>query len=415
MKFSKMQMSKKILLMYPNESRILEHFGDRAPLNLLYIGGYLRKQGHEVKVWDGNHQSEAELLKICDIFNPDYVGISCYTSPIVKESISLGRLIKSYDPRVQTIAGGYHVNIFPKELLNHFDYVCLGEGENVMTELRDKKERILAPEKVENIDDIPIPARDLVNMEWYNLQQNGKRVATLVSSRGCYFGCVFCGNLNRRVRFHSSERVEEEVKGLIDKYGFKSFYFLDDLFTFNKERVLDITNRLKPLNIKYRIMTRADQLDKDVVKALADSGCEIINLGIESGNDEILRKINKRMTVKQNEDAVKLCKENGIDVKGFFMIGLPGETEETANQTIRFAKKLKKEGVTFADFYLMVPFPGTEIWENPEKHKIEIVDRNFEEYLQVGGIKKAKIRTESLSEERLEYLVEKAREEFENG
>ncbi len=408
-------MNKRILLANPNESKILDHYGDRAPLNLLYIAAYMRKQGHQVKVWDGNHQSESELLDMCNKLKPDYIGISIYTSPILNVALDLAKLIKKFYPPANIIAGGYHANVMYESLLKDFDYVCVGEGERVIEEiLKNPDEKIVRPPKVENLDDLPLPARDLVNMGWYNLQQNGKRTVTLITSRGCPYDCIFCGNINRRVRFHSPERVEEEVKELKEKYGFESFYFYDDMFNFNRERTFEIIKKLKRLNISYRIMMRADSLDENLIKSLADSGCKIMNLGIESGNNEILRRANKRMTKEQNEEAVKLCHKHGITVRGCFMLGLPGENWGTANQTIEFAKSLKSHGL-IADFYVMVPFPGTKIWDNPKKYGIEIVDRNFAEYVQVGRMMKPKIRTESLSEDDLTLLLKKAKEEFENA
>ncbi|MAG50559.1 hypothetical protein CL621_02880 [archaeon] len=409
-------MKKRILLAYPNEKRIIKHFGDRPPLSLLFIAAHLRKQGHKVRVWDGNHQTEAELLGICKNFKPEYVGVSVYTSSIMPEAISLANLIKNHNKEIKIIAGGYHAIVLHESLPKNFDYICVGEGERVVEEILKKpNERIVVPPKVMDIDEIPLPARDLVDMRLYNMEQNGKRTATLVTSRGCPYDCVFCGNINRKVRFHSTERIEKEVKELIDKYKFKSFYFLDDLFTLDKKRTFEIIKKLKPLNISYRIMTRSDNLNEEMIKALAESGCEIVSIGIESGSNKILKNANKMMTTKQNEEVVKLCSKYGINVKGFFMVGLPGETEETANQTIEFAKRLKKQGLTSADFYLMTPFPGTKIWDNPKEYGIEIIDRNFSEYLIAGNIVESKIKTEFLSGEKLKYLVKKAKIEFENA
>jgi len=403
----------RVLLAYPNESRILEHFGDRAPLNILYPAAYMRKQGHEVKVWDGNHQSKRELIKNLKNFEPHYVGISIYTSPILNESLELSSLVRINYPKIKLIAGGYHASIAGFNIPG-FDYICVGEGERILEEIKNHPlSNILFPPKVENIDDIPVPARDLVNMNWYNMKQNGKRTATLISSRGCPYNCIFCGNINHRVRFHSPKRVEEEVKELIDKYGFKSFYFLDDLFTANKKRVLDVADRLNPLNISYRITTRANLLDEDIVKALADSGCEIVSMGIESASDKVLKSMSKKMTIGDNEKAIRLCHKYRIDVKGFFMFGGPEETKEDAERTIQWAKKWKHKGLVSADFYYLTPFPGSPIWYNPEKYGIQIINKNYNQYLQIGKTAKPKIRTKYLDENDLENLVKKAKEEFE--
>jgi len=409
-------MNKKVLLINPSERHILENAGDRPPLPLLYIASYLRKQNNIVLVCDLNYVTFPQLLNVFNGFKPHYAGMSVYTSPIADLCYALASNLKNRFPEVKFVAGGYHVSVMKEDALKVFDYVVVGEGERFLEEIVNNPDRrIVYAEKVMNLDDIPLPARDLVDMSRYNLIQNGKRTTTLITSRGCPNNCVFCGNMNHRVRYHSPERVLEEILELRDKYGYESFYFLDDMFTFNKKRLYKVLDYLQPLDIKFRMVTRSDDINEDVAKKLSEAGCEIISFGLESGNDEILKRANKKTTVKQNEKAIEICYKYGIYTKGHFIIGLPGETEQTARDTIEFAKRMKKKGLKEANFYLLVPFPGTAIWRNPDKYGIEIVDRNFNNYLQAGKRLKAVIRTKDLDESDLERLVKEAKEEFQNA
>jgi radical SAM superfamily enzyme YgiQ (UPF0313 family) len=187
--------------------------------------------------------------------------------------------------------------------------------------------KVITADKIENLDDIPLPARDLVDMKDYNLMQNNKRTATLITSRGCEGNCVYCSRkaMGNKFRPHSAERILLEILYL-KGFGYESFYFLDDNFAFDRKRVIDIADMIveNKLNISFRITSRADCLDYEVLYRLKKAGLEVVSLGIEHADNEILKKAGKQMTIEDNERIVKYCKDLNIKVKGFFIINLPG-------------------------------------------------------------------------------------------
>ena len=402
----------RIALINPTSKRILKNFGDRPPLSLLYLGAILKSRRHIVKIIDMDHNDNSTLLNILDNFNPKYVGISVYTSPIYKESIQLAEMLKE---KYKLIAGGYHSSSLPKTLTPYFDVVVIGEGEKAIVDIVENDlEGIVYGEKM-NIETIPFPARDMINMNEYSFKQDRRPATTLLSSRGCPNFCVFCGNMNRQVRYHPIQRVVEEVKQL-KKMGYNDLYFYDDNFVSNHRRTEALITELKDLKINYRITTRAQTLNEYIVKKLKESGCSWISLGIESGVDERLNDVNKHMTTQDNLNAVKLLHKHNIKIKGFFMFGLPNESVEDAEQTIKFSKKLKEEGLTSADFYIMMPFPGTPIWNTPERYGIEILDRDYTKYLEAGiETPKAYHKTKFMLPQEIEEMRNLADEEWQKN
>lgn len=394
-----------IYLVNPNEKEILDNAGDRIPLGLLSIATQAKRRGKDVKVFDLNHTSEEEFLDSFERDNPKSVGISVYTSPIYAEAIRLARLLKG---RTKLIAGGYHATTMPESLLPYFETVVKGEGENTILTAIDQK-GIIEKDPPELDKLLPLDF-SMIDLSKYGLNQEGKRTSTLITSRGCPYLCSFCGNMNRKVRFSKLENVLTEIKTL-EANGFESLYFVDDLFTFNRRRMDDI---IRKVSVSFRATTRANFLNEQVAENLGRYGCELLSIGIESGSDEILDRVNKREKTKDITKAVELAKKNNIKVKGFFIIGLPGETEKTARQTIDFAEQLRDKGLSYADFYYLVPFPGTPIWEYSEYFGIRIKDRNFTKYLQAGKKARCVIETRELSSERIEELVKEAQDRWRN-
>lgn len=394
----------KIYLINPSEKEILDNAGDRVPLGLLSIGTYLKhKKGLETRIWDLNHDSEDEMFNQMEYDKPEVVGISVYTSGHLKES---QRLASKVPKGIKKIAGGHHANAMPYSLLNDFDSVVVGEGENKIIRAINET-GIVIGDRV-NLERLSNPDRSMLDMSRYGISQEGKRTATLITSRGCPYGCSFCGNYLKKVKFSLAERINEQTQE-VDKEGFDSIYFVDDLFTVDKDRIKDIA-RHSPL--PFRVTTRAKLLSEEKAYILGKHGCEWLSLGIESGNDEILKRVNKHETSLDNAIAVSLANKYNIKTKGFFIIGLPGETEKTARQTINFAKKLKDFGLKQASFYYLIPYPGTPIWKDPKSFGLKIKDRNFTNYFQAGPKAKCVVETEELNSSRIEELVKEANEEW---
>ena len=391
-----------IYLVNPSEHRILENAGDRIPIGLLSMATQFNKQGEKTKIFDLNHMTNKDFLRSFQAEKPKITGISVYTSPIAREARGLAKVLKG---STKLVAGGHHATAMP-ESLPEFDLVIQGEGENAL-ELMTGAEGITRM-KSPNLDNLPDLDYGLLNMDNYQMQQSGKRVGTLITSRGCPYHCSFCGKLSDKVRHEPVGKVIAEADNL-KRQGFKSLYFLDDVFTLNKQRMKAIVENL---NVPYRVTTRANLVDGEKLEILAETGCEWLSMGIESGNNEILKRSNKEMTIDDNEEAIYLAGQYGIDVKGFFIIGLPGETEKTAKETIDFSLGLRDLGLSQAEFYFLTPFPGTPIWNNPKKFGIEITNKDYTCYLEAGKDAHCYVNTKHLSAPRIEQLVKEAKEQW---
>jgi radical SAM superfamily enzyme YgiQ (UPF0313 family) len=391
-----------LYLINPNERRILDNAGDRIPLGLCSISEYMKNRGYKVKIWDMNHESDLDLMRQFHKDKPDAVGVSCYTSAIYPEAVAYG---KAFRGKTKTIVGGYHASAMPLSLTDHFDSVVCGEGEQGFNIALSHNGLIHAP---------PVSLDKLTLKTDLDLSRYGiaGQQGTILTSRGCPYNCAFCFNLSRKVRNYDMGEVKKQLNTLKGK--FKSVYFLDDVFTLDRERMKEITDFCREIDLPFRCTTRANLIDKDKINILANNGCECLSMGIESGDDEILARSNKKMNVYDNINAVEMAHNWGIPVKGFFIIGLPGESEVTARRTIRLAQDLSKWGLKQADFYYLTPFPGTPIWNNPDKYGIKIKDKDYTKYLEAGKTARCVIDTEHLTSKRIEDLVKEARATWKN-
>lgn len=400
-----------VMLINPTSKAILNNAGDRPPIGLLSIASAIMKHGHKVRVRDMDHYSEEDLIYELDNNPPDVAGISVYTSPLYDESIKLSILFR--DRGIKIIAGGYHASAMPSSLYEFFDAIIIGEGEEAFPKLlNDGVPSITINSTPIDLNNIERPNRALIEMNNYTFKQDGRRASTTITSRGCPNNCVFCGNMNKKVRFNSDEFVIDEIQD-IKSYGINDIYFLDDAFTTHKKRTLKLLHKIKQENINFRITTRAKLLDDDIVKVLKEAGCTWVSMGIESGSDDRLKDVCKNMTTSDNYEAVKLLTKHEIKSKGFFMFGLPNESLEDAEKTIQFSLKLKEAGLTSADFYIMTPFPGSAIWKTPEKFGIEIIDRDYTKYLEAGKEPtKAFHRTKFMNQKQIEEVRNRAEREW---
>lgn len=397
-------------LINPSERKILRDAGDRPPLGLLYIAKELERHKHPARVFDLNHTSENDLLQSITSESPTLIGVSCLSSPMVKESRKLlGKLRNHSNARL--IVGGYHPSILPEDFKAFADNVVAGEGEYAVECLVDEvmSNDFIVYNGETNLDVLGKPARHLLDMDNYNMQMDGMRTATMLTSRGCPNNCVFCGNMNHKVRYHQLEDIADEL-GEIKEFGYDAVYILDDVFTINKERVNKIGKMMKDRNLKFRATTRANYINDDVVDSLAKNGAHMVSLGIESGNDKILKGIGKNQTKQQINRAVASLSLRDIKVKGFFILGLPGETLDSAYETIVYAEHLRGLGLTSADFYPMIPYPGTKIWKRPQDYGIRILNRDYSNYLQAErkGVH-IPCETEDLTRMEIFLLIEEAR------
>jgi anaerobic magnesium-protoporphyrin IX monomethyl ester cyclase len=338
------------------------------PIGLAYIASYLEKNGIDVKIIDefAGQNVKKEIKK----FSPDIVGVTAVT-PLILDAYKISDMCR--ENGILTVIGGRHVSALPKEALKHADIVVDGDGENAMLKIirDDIKSGIISTPYIRNIDDIPMPARHLLNMDfyielrkffWYNV--HSYRIGNIITSRGCPYSCIYCYNSCRKIpiRFHSAERVVDEIKFLIENYNIDALGFVDDNFLMDKNRAEKICKLMKEndIDISWKCLSRVDSVDLNILKKVKKAGCKLIYFGFESNSQRILNLLNKGTTVEQNQKAVDLCRKLNIDIEGYFMIGNPTETLGDLEATKNF---IKINSNIYPTTFFTIPYPGTKLWE----------------------------------------------------
>jgi anaerobic magnesium-protoporphyrin IX monomethyl ester cyclase len=365
----------KILLVNPG-SNFLINEKVFPSLGLLCLSAYLKKHGYrDISFLDMNDEKP-----LPDNVDADIVGLYSNTpqfSVAIRLLEDIKRRNKAKDPVY--VLGGPHVSGKPEDSHDPSDIVVMGEGERALLDIvrrkekGDRQDRILRHDYIENIDEVPFPDRDIIDIKSYKYYLDGELTTTIISSRGCPFGCNFCANnaWGKTLRMRSPRNVFEEVGMLKSKYGYNAFMFFDDTMTVNKKRMGEICGLLKDLKIIYRCFIRSDTVDEDILQKMRASGCVEVGVGIESGSQRILNIVNKGETVKKNMEAIKLCHSAGIRVKGFFIIGLPGENRESISQTVEF---LEEADLDDLDVTVYAPYPGSLIYKAKTEFDINFRD-----------------------------------------
>jgi len=378
-----------------NPSIIEEERGSNPPLGLLYVAGYLeRNSDHCVSVIDAQVEKlDYHILPSrIGTFKPDVVGITAMTMTLI-DVMKTTELVKGIDKNIKIVLGGPHVHLYPEETiqLEHVDYLVLGEGEAAFKELLDHIEDSSQLEKIsglvfqrngriintgvrsaiENLDEIPFPARHLVPYRKYNSLLSKREISTTIfTSRGCPFKCSFCDrpHLGKIFRARSATNVVDEIEECTNK-GIHEFLFYDDTFSVNKKRVVDICNEIvrRKLNIGWDIRARIDTVNEDVLKHLEKAGCQGIHYGIEAGSERILKVLNKGINIKQTKQVFDLTRKFKIPILAYFMIGNPTETLEDIYITFNVIKMLNPD---YVHMTIMTPFPGTKIYFDGLKNGI---------------------------------------------
>lgn len=356
-----------------------------APLGLLYIAASLEKAGYDVRVNDLTGKTDL-IVGEADIY-----GITIY-APTVKLSEDIARKCRIINPECKVIVGGAHPTAVP-ETITFADSIVIGEGELAMLdvvkdypELKSRYQKALD----KNLDLYPNPAYHLIDVHSYKRLIGGERALTMLTTKGCPYRCAFCGlaDHHKTVKTRSPKAVAREIKEIKAEYGIRKFNFQDDSFVTNRRRLYELLDLMRPLGIGFRCHGRVgNDRPKDYEK-LKDAGCDVIAWGIESGSQKILDKMNKRVTVRQNYNAVQMAKDAGLLTRCFFIIGFPGETAETLEETKRFIEQSDPDQYFVSNF---VPYPGTDVWNNPKKYGITKLNKDFDNYFQIdktgyGGI-----------------------------
>ena len=365
------------------------------PLGLAYIAAVLENEGNDVEIIDMNAEKVSDKHLQRRVSDADIVGITGMITEY-QQVLKITNIIKEADQHIKVVLGGPLATTLPQELLqtSQADFVVIGEGEGTIVNLtsaikrggnfvdvkgigyKDGNRIFIAdlPESIANLDTVPFPARHLLDMDRYvqnqfhnfssKMEGFGKIKSTnLITSRGCPYSCTFCfrdmwGN---RWRGRSPENIVEEMEFLYARYGMNGFFFNDDTFVLDRNRVFEFCNLLKKrkLNAAWLCNGRVNLMTKELLEAMYEAGCREIAYGIESGNQQMLDSLKKNITLEQVRNAVKWTKDAGISANGYFMIGLPGETKKAIRQTIALAEELD---LAFYGFSLVTPLPGTELY-----------------------------------------------------
>ena len=380
------------------------------PLGLGYIAAVIEKGGFKVKIVDMDIEGlDLEgLEKIFTAETPRLVGITCST-PLYSNAVGIAKKAKKHNALVAM--GGIHPTIKPEETIGNstVDFLVMGEGEKTFLELTDA---ILSkdPEKrlpnilgivfkkqgkavynkprplVENLDELPFPARHLFRQQKYTYPAaQYSPTIPIMTSRGCPGQCTYCCTKNLfglRHRTRSIGNIIAEIEHVIKEYGAREIHIWDDNFVVNKKQLLEFCREIKERGIDKKVVfaipqgLRVDQVDEESLRALKSINVYSVGFGVESGSQKILDLGKKGITLEQSRKAIEFAKKAGLEVWAFFIFGLYGDTEETMRQTIDFAKELDPD---FAKFLILKPFPGTEVFEQLDRDNL-IIEKDYDKY-----------------------------------
>lgn len=362
-------------------------------MGLLYLASVLRNAGHKVRIIDGEVErlDQDAVAGIVASERPDFFGITSTTAQATR-AFALARTVKARSPETFVTLGGPHASSLPERSLQEcdaLDAVVFGEGEQTILEIMDRlaaRESLegvrgtayrdangiavnVARELIDDLDSIPFPAWDLIPMHQYVAStwfpNKVKQYTNIFTSRGCPYGCTFCGaktTWTRKFRARSPENVVAEMGEVYTRFGIPNFFISDDLFTLKRKRVMEICTLIleKRLPVTWTCLSRVNTVDPEMLVLMKKAGCHMIAYGLESGSQAVLDKLDKGTTVEQGIAAVEMTKAAGIKVFGSFMIGSPGETPETVETTIRLIRKLKLDEVGLG---VTTAYPGTDLFE----------------------------------------------------
>jgi len=428
--------------------------GIHPPIGLAYLGAVVENEynvriidcvveGYETEVQlDRNliryGLSYEEIEKRIEAFQPDLVGVSNSFSSGFGEALQICSLVKKISPEIVTVIGGPHPSAMPEQVLQHevIDFAVLGEGEQSFRDLlraleqgdftaldgvayknNGKTEIIKKTRFIENLDELPLPARHLLPMEKYFeigeafIVTRKKPFTPLNTSRGCVAKCSFCpvhATWGGKWRSRSAENVLKEIEHLVQTYGVKEIHFDDDNLVLNKKRARAIFQGMidRKLDLVWTVPTGLAlwAVDQDLLRLMRESGCYKLFLAVESGDEHILRDvIHKPLDIKKVKPLVNAMKDLGIEVESFFVVGMPGETPESLKRTFRFAKELDTDAT---HYFFANPMPATELWKICEENNYFVPGFSLENI----RVERANITTPDLTARELEQIV--AREQL---
>ncbi len=381
-------LQKKLLFMTPPVCRT--DLVKRVPLGICYLASVARKSGLDVRIIDAYAlnldvpKAAASVLE----WEPDFVAISSM-SEFFGAAKAVAEKIKKVSPKTVMIIGGPHISVSPADMLDSsFDFGVTGEVHEQINQLIKKtplsniaglvykKDGFLVTNKpslkVFDLDSAPFPSLDMLEgfPSVYTPTANAFKQypsVSLVTSSGCAWNCHFCHQAGSVFKHNSAGYILSLVESLHSRFGVKDIYFFDDIFTVPREKIIDFCDGLirKNIGVTWSCYSRIDTIDCEIVWLMKKAGCWKVSFGIESGSDRILRILNKKITRKQIIAKIREVKSAGIKVRGFFMLGNPGETKDTLSDTESLIRLLDLDDL-FVDFF--TPFKGIALERGIEKH-----------------------------------------------
>jgi len=376
----------KVCLINPRSPFLMD---DRVypPLGLWYVAASIEKAGHSVTVRDmafgDGIPSDADVYGITG------------TTPQAEGMRNLVERIVCMAPRARIIAGGPHATLNPEEVLSYGCHtVVCGEGEEAIAGvLAGDSSGIVRASRIIDLDKLPFPVRRHAHEYLYKL--DGLPVATMMTSRGCPHRCAFCSKpFGSKLYVRSVENILEEVRYLREHMGFRALMFFDDTLGLREKRLNDLCGHMARMRMIWRCFMRAGEVTKSIAEVLAEGGCVEIGIGVESGSDTILSNIQKDETVAEIEDGIRLLKGVGIRIKGFFIMGLPGENRESLAETGKFLERVPLDDV---DFTILSVYRGSPIYENPAAYDVRWVNGTAGYYKADPAKYQCTVRTSALS------------------
>ncbi len=374
------------------------------PLGLAYLAAALEEARVEVRVLDlvVTPYSAEMLAKLLDDVQPELVGLTAVTMT-VDHAMAVIASVKRHSPQAVTVMGGPHVTFSAPQTLKacpSLDVAVLGEGERTMVELvravaagsgfenvagiahrADGAIRLTPPRAfIADLDSLPPPARRLLPLGRYRAL--GMPIS-ITTTRGCPHQCIFCVGrkmVGAKVRYRSPRKVVDELEA-IGRLGFHQVNIVDDLFTADKGHCTAVCDEIlrRGLKVRWTSFARVDTVSEEILSKMKAAGCTAVSFGVESANRAILKTIKKRITPEQVAEAVRMCARTGVTPFASFILGLPGETPETIQETMEFGRTLKELGLLYG-FHLLAPFPGTEVRERSDTYGIRILTDDWTQY-----------------------------------
>lgn len=375
---------KKITLLQPPEPYVMEE-NAQMPHGILYLAAAIREFCKDWRVDvcilpPISAEEVVDKLEFADVFGITSTSLDWNTAN------NLAFLLRKKFPVSRLLAGGPHVNAFGGNVGDHqFDSIIVGEAEGEIKSVLSNFpnfSKTYRVRRIENIDDLPFPARDLLDYQGGNVFMRDTKYSegettSLLTSRGCPFTCAFCANPNMytKVRFRSPQNVYDEIKHVIDTYGIKQFRISDDLMTANLKRFYELCEKIAPLDIHMRASLRVKPNSYELFKAAKDAGMEEISFGVESGDQRVLDFIDKKIDLNDVRTAFENAQKAGIKTKVLFITGLPGEKADTSEVNLKFLKTLPHDFVALKPY---IPMPGSPVWVDPAKYRVDVVVKDYD-------------------------------------